>query len=64
MFDSGYYKALHSPNMELIADDVVTTAKGNKVYTKNGRTVKADVIVLATVSFGSSEIFAPVGPKN
>lgn len=36
--------------MELIADDVVTTAKGNKVYTKNGREVKADVIVLATVS--------------
>jgi len=34
--------------MELIADDVVTHAKGNKVYTKNGREVKADVIVLAT----------------
>ena len=48
MFDSGYYKALHSNNMELIADDVVTHAKGNKVYTKNGREVKADVIVLAT----------------
>ncbi|GAA6009379.1 hypothetical protein JCM11491_004299 [Sporobolomyces phaffii] len=48
VFDSGYYKALHSENMELIADDVVTEAKGNTVYTKNGRKVKADVIVLAT----------------
>ncbi|GAA6062709.1 hypothetical protein JCM10212_002260 [Sporobolomyces blumeae] len=48
VFDSGYYKALHSPNMELIADDVVTKAVGDKVYTKNGKEVKADVIVLAT----------------
>lgn len=34
--------------MELIADDVVTNVKGDKVYTKNGRVCRADIIVLAT----------------
>lgn len=34
--------------MELIADDTVTSVKGDKVFTKAGRTVRADVIVLAT----------------
>ncbi|GAA5966609.1 hypothetical protein JCM21900_001468 [Sporobolomyces salmonicolor] len=48
VFDSGYYASLNAPNMELIADDTVTTVKGDKVFTKNGRVVKADVIVLAT----------------
>ncbi|BGP00513.1 flavin-containing monooxygenase [Rhodotorula toruloides] len=48
VFDSGYYESLNAPNMELIADDVVTTVKGDKVYTKNGRVCRADIIVLAT----------------
>ncbi|GAA5938055.1 hypothetical protein JCM3775_005325 [Rhodotorula graminis] len=48
VFDSGYYESLGAPNMELIADDTVTSVKGDKVMTKAGRTVRADVIVLAT----------------
>ncbi|GAA5843386.1 hypothetical protein JCM9279_002085 [Rhodotorula babjevae] len=48
VFDSGYYESLGAPNMELIADDTVTSVSGDKVMTKAGRTVRADVIVLAT----------------
>ncbi|GAA6054351.1 hypothetical protein JCM3770_003330 [Rhodotorula araucariae] len=48
VFDTGYYESLNAPNMELIADDTVTSVKGDKVFTKAGRTVRADVIVLAT----------------
>jgi len=48
VFDSGYYESLGAPNMELIADDTVTSVQGDKVMTKAGRTVRADVIVLAT----------------
>lgn len=48
VFDAGYYRALHEPNVELIADDSVERAEGNTVYTKKGRELKADVVVLAT----------------
>lgn len=48
VFDTGYYESLNAPNMELIADDTVTSVKGDKVYTKGGRELRADVIALAT----------------
>ncbi|GAA6039275.1 hypothetical protein JCM8097_003239 [Rhodosporidiobolus ruineniae] len=48
VFDAGYYEALNAPNMELIADDTVVGVKGDKVFTKNGREVRADIIALAT----------------
>ncbi|GAA5880520.1 hypothetical protein JCM1840_003688 [Sporobolomyces johnsonii] len=63
VFDSGYYACLNSPNMELIADDGVVSAKGDKVYTRNGRVVKADVIVLAT-GFKVHEMLFPLKIYN
>lgn len=48
MFDAGYYRSLHEPNVELVADDSVERAEGNTVYTKKGRELKADVVILAT----------------
>ncbi|POY76201.1 hypothetical protein BMF94_0721 [Rhodotorula taiwanensis] len=48
VFDAGYYRSLHEPNVELVADDSVERAEGNTVYTKKGRELKADVVILAT----------------
>ena len=44
----GYIRSLNEPNVELIADDVVVRAEGDKVYTRGGRELRADVVVLAT----------------
>lgn len=51
VFDSGYYKSLNDPKITLLQDDSVVNVKGDQVITKNGVKVKADVIVLCTVSF-------------
>lgn len=48
VFDAGYYRSLNEPNVELVADDSVERAEGNKVFTRNGREIEADVVVLAT----------------
>lgn len=44
----GYIRSLNEPNVELIADDAVVRAEGDKVYTRGGRELRADVVVLAT----------------
>lgn len=43
-----YYEALNSPNFELLQGDSVTNVKGDQVFTKNGKQLRADVIVLCT----------------
>lgn len=48
VFDAGYYRSLNEPNVELVADDSVERAEGKKVFTRNGREIEADVVVLAT----------------
>ncbi|BGP56832.1 hypothetical protein JCM8202_006020 [Rhodotorula sphaerocarpa] len=48
VYDMGYIAVLNKPNVELISDDAVVRAEADKVYTKNGREVRADVVVLAT----------------
>lgn len=48
IFDSGYYKATNAPNFELLQGDSVTNVKGDQVFTKNGKQIRADVIVLST----------------
>ena len=48
MYDMGYIRSLNEPNVELIADDAVVRAEGDKVYTRGGRELRADVVVLAT----------------
>ncbi|BGP42595.1 hypothetical protein JCM10449v2_006607 [Rhodotorula kratochvilovae] len=63
VFDTGYYDSLNAPNMELIADDTVTSVQGDKVFTKAGRTVRADVIVLAT-GFKVRDFLFPLKVNN
>lgn len=48
IFDSGFYKALNEPNMELVIGDSVTQLTPTGVITKSGRSIPADVIVLCT----------------
>lgn len=48
VYDMGYIRSLNEPNVELIADDAVVRAEGDKVYTRGGRELRADVVVLAT----------------
>lgn len=48
VFDAGYYRSLNEPNVELVADDSVERAEGHKVFTRNGREIEADVVILAT----------------
>lgn len=48
VFDDGYYKALHNPNVELIVDDVVKSFDATGVVTTKGVKVEADVVVLCT----------------
>jgi cation diffusion facilitator CzcD-associated flavoprotein CzcO len=41
--------SLHQPNMNLIADEVVTGVKGDSVFTNKGKVIEdVDVVVLAT----------------
>ncbi|KND86224.1 Baeyer-Villiger monooxygenase [Tolypocladium ophioglossoides CBS 100239] len=47
IFDPGYLKALHAPNLD-VTDDPITEVLPDAVRTKSGATTKADVIVLAT----------------
>ncbi|GAA5973182.1 hypothetical protein JCM11641_006309 [Rhodosporidiobolus odoratus] len=63
VFDSGYYSALGKDNVELVADDEVVSAKGKEVLTKGGKTIKADVIVLAN-GFKVRDYFAPLKIYN
>lgn len=48
VYDMGYIRSLNEPNVELVPDDAVIRAEGNKVYTRRGRELRADVVVLAT----------------
>ncbi|GAA5891609.1 hypothetical protein JCM6882_004530 [Rhodosporidiobolus microsporus] len=48
IFDTGYLESLNRGNVDLIGDDSVVSAKGNEVFTKKGKVVKADAIALAT----------------
>ncbi|GAA5884870.1 hypothetical protein JCM3774_002118 [Rhodotorula dairenensis] len=48
VYDMGYIRSLNEPNVELVPDDAVVRAKGNTVYTRRGRELQADVVVLAT----------------
>ena len=50
IFDSGYYQSLNNDNVELIQDDSVVSFKEDSVVTANGVEIKADVVVLCTVS--------------
>ncbi|GAA6025490.1 hypothetical protein JCM10207_003379 [Rhodosporidiobolus poonsookiae] len=63
VFDTHYYKALHAPNMELVADDSVERVQGDKVFTRNGKVVEADVIALAT-GFKVRDYLFPVKVVN
>lgn len=40
---------MNSSTFKLLQDDMVVSAKGNSVMTKNGVEIKADVVVLCTV---------------
>ncbi|KAK4047415.1 hypothetical protein OIV83_005462 [Microbotryomycetes sp. JL201] len=59
IFDSGYYKALNNPKVELIQDDYVVSAKGHEVITKGGKRVPADIVVLCT-GFRTQEFLFPL----
>ncbi|GAA5984895.1 hypothetical protein JCM10908_002441 [Rhodotorula pacifica] len=48
VYDMGYVQSLNEPNVELIPDDAVVRAEGKKVYTRGGRELTADFVVLAT----------------
>ncbi|KAF7564033.1 hypothetical protein G7046_g114 [Stylonectria norvegica] len=48
VFDTGYLKALHRPNLELVSDDPVTRVTTDGVVLKSGKTLHADAIALAT----------------
>ena len=61
VYDMGYIRSLNEPNVELIADDAVVRAEGDKVYTRGGRELRADVVVLATgFKVRDCELLAPI----
>ncbi|BGP19132.1 hypothetical protein JCM10213v2_007219 [Rhodosporidiobolus nylandii] len=63
IFDTTYYECLNADNMELVADDTVVSAKGSSVFTKNGREIQADAVVLAT-GFKVRDYFFPMNVVN
>lgn len=50
MFDTGYYAALNDPKLTLLPNDNVVDADGDYAITASGKKIKADIIVLCTVS--------------
>lgn len=48
VMDTDYLDCLHRENVELVHDDPVDTIVEDGVRTRSGRTLKADVIILAT----------------
>ncbi|SCV72553.1 BQ2448_4090 [Microbotryum intermedium] len=63
VFDGGYYKALHNPKIDLISDDALDTVKGDTVTTRQGRKLKADVILLCT-GFKTQQFLFPLKIAN
>ncbi|GAA5864250.1 hypothetical protein JCM8547_001307 [Rhodosporidiobolus lusitaniae] len=66
VFDTGppgYYDSLHLPHVSLLADDTVVSASGSTITTAKGKTIKADVVALAT-GFKVRDYLFPLRVEN